>query len=122
MNVTKTIVAGLLVTVAGAAGACELPKLVVIPSKEETVGKQDAIRQDYNTYGVAMQAYLGCVKAEYDAAGGDKAPQLIKAASSLRMKQGADELNAVKKLYETNVGAIAVSPGPSPAPAGSKSK
>ncbi len=120
MNVTKTIVAGLLVTVAGAAGACEIPKLVVIPAKEDAVGKQEAIRQDYNTYGVSMQAYLNCVKAEYDAAGGDKAPHLIKAASSLRMKQGADELNAVKKLYDTNVGTVVVSPGPSPAPAGAK--
>jgi len=119
MNMTKTIVAGLLVTVAGAAGACELPKLVVIPTKEEVVGKQEAIRQEYNTYGMGMQAYLTCVKAEYDAAGGDKAPQLVKAASSLRMKQGADELNAVKKLYETNVGVVLVSPGPSP---GDKSK
>ena len=112
MNVTKTIVAGLLVTVAGAAGACEIPKLVVIPTKEDAVGKQEAIRQEYNTYGVAMQGYLNCVKAEYDAAGGDKAPKLVKAASSLRMKQGADELSAVKKLYETNVGTVLVSPGP----------
>jgi hypothetical protein len=115
MQSTRLIVAALLVSAAGAAGACEIPKLVVIPPKEEAVGKQDAIRQDYNTYGTAMQAYLTCVKAEYDAAGGDKAPQLIKNASALRMKTGTDELNAVKKLYETNVGiAAAVAPPPAP--------
>lgn len=115
MKSTRIVIAGLLVTVAGAAGACELPKLVVIPAKEEAVGKQEAIRQEYNTYGVGMQAYLNCVKAEYDAAGGDKAPQLIKAASSLRMKQGADELNVVKKLYEMNVGTVAPAAAPAPA-------
>ena len=64
---TRLIVAGLLVSAAGAASACELPKLVVIPPKEEVVGKQEAVRQEYNTYGMAMQAYLACVKAEYDA-------------------------------------------------------
>ena len=107
---TKLIVAGLLLSAAGAAGACTLPKLVVIPPKEEAVGKQDAIRNDYNAYGTAMQAYLTCVKSEYDAAGGDKAPTVIKNASAMRMKLGADELNAVKKLYETNVGGAPVAP------------
>jgi hypothetical protein len=102
---TRLIVAGLLLaSAAGTAAACEMPKLVVIPPKEEVVGKQDAIRQDYNTYGMAMQAYLMCVKAEYDAAGGDKASTAIKNASAIRMKTGTDELNNVKKLYETNVG------------------
>lgn len=100
---TRLIVAGLLLSAAGAAGACALPKLVVIPPKEEVVGKQDAVRQEYNTYGTAMQAFLTCVKAEYDAAGGDKAPTAIRNASAIRMKMGTDELNVVKKLYETNV-------------------
>ncbi len=68
---------------------------------------------------MGMQAYLTCVKAEYDAAGGDKAPQPVKAASSLRMKQGADEFNAVKKLYETTWAWSSLLPGPSP---GDKSK
>jgi hypothetical protein len=114
MQFIKAIAPVLLMAVAGATGACEIPKLVVIPAKEEAVLKQEAIRLEYNAYGVAMQAYLTCVKAEYDAAGGDKAPELVKSASSLRMKQGTDELNSVKKLYDTNVGTVTVSPGPSP--------
>jgi hypothetical protein len=104
---TRLVVTGLLLSAACSAGACDLPKLVVIPPKEEAVGKQEAIRVEYNAYGMAMQAYLTCVKGEYDAAGGDKAPQVVKSASSLRMKSGTDELNAVKKLFETNVGGAA---------------
>jgi hypothetical protein len=114
MNVTKTIVAGLLVTVAGAAGACEIPKLVVIPAKENAVGKEDSLRTAFLQYRQGMEAYTQCVQAELTAAGGDKAPAPIKAGLVLRNNTAVAEVQAMDKLFNTNVGALPVSPGPSP--------
>ena len=116
MNVTKTIVAGLLVTVAGAAGACEIPKLVVIPTKENAVGKEEGLRAAFMQYRQGMEAYTQCVQAELSAAGGDKAPAAFKSASVLRNNAAVAEVQAMDKLFNDNVGAIPASPGPSPGP------
>jgi hypothetical protein len=116
MNVTKTIVAGLLVTVAGAAGACEIPKLVVIPAKENTVGKEEGLRTAFIQYRQGMEAYTQCVQAELTAAGGDKAPAPIKAGLVLRNNAAVAEVKAMDTLFNTNVGALPASPGPSPTP------
>jgi hypothetical protein len=117
MNVTKTIVAGLLVTVAGAAGACEIPKLVVIPAKENAIGKEEGLRTAFTQYRQGMETYTQCIQAELTAAGGDKAPATIKAALVLRNNQAVAEVQAMDKLFNTNVGAAPASPGPSPGPA-----
>ena len=117
MNVTKTIVAGLLATVAGAAGACELPKLAVIPTKENAVGKEEGLRTAFMQYRQGMEAYTQCVLDELTAAGGDKAPASIKAASVLRNNAAVAEVQAMDKLFNENVGALPASPGPpQPAP------
>jgi hypothetical protein len=114
MNVTKTIVAGLLVTVAGAASACEVPKLVLIPAKESAVGKEEGLRTAFMQYRQGMEAYTQCVLAELTAAGGDKAPASVKAASVLRNNAAVAEVQAMDKLFNDNVGSLPASPGPSP--------
>jgi hypothetical protein len=116
MNVTKTIVAGLLVTVAGAAGACEVPKLMVIPAKENAVGKEEGLRTAFMQYRQGMEAYTQCIQAELSAAGGDKAPAPIKAGLVLRNNTAVAEVKAMDTLFNTNVGALPASPGPSPGP------
>lgn len=117
MNVTKTIVAGLLVTVAGAAGACEIPKLMMIPAKENAVGKEESLRTAFLQYRQGMEAYTQCVQAELTAAGGDKAPAPVKAGLVLRNNAAVAEVKAMDTLFNTNVGALPVSPGPpQPAP------
>jgi len=117
MNVTKTIVAGLLVTVAGAAGACEMPKLVLIPTKENAVGKEESLRTAFMQYRQGMEAYTQCVQAELTAAGGAKAPAAVKSASVLRNNAAVAEVQAMDKLFNDNVGSVPASPGPSPQPA-----
>jgi hypothetical protein len=120
MNVTKTIVAGLLVTVAGAAGACEVPKLMVIPTKENAVGKEEGLRTAFMQYRQSMEAYTQCIQAELTAAGGDKAPAPIKAGLVLRNNTAVAEVQAMDKLFNENVGALPGAPaapsqtGPSP--------
>jgi len=114
MNVTKTLIAGLLVAVAGAAGACELPKLPVIPAKENNVGKEEGLRAAFMQYRQGMEAYTQCVQAELTVAGGDKAAASIKAAAVMRNNAAVAEVQAMDKLFNDNVGALPVSPGPSP--------
>jgi len=107
MNATKTIVAGLLVTVAGAAGACEMPKLVLIPAKENAVGKEEGLRAAFQQYRQGMEAYTSCVQAELTAAGGDKAPTLLKTVLVARNNAAVGEAEAVKKLFDANLGGLA---------------
>jgi hypothetical protein len=120
MNTTKTIVTGVLLTVAGAAGACDMPKLVVIPAKEEAVGKQESLRTAFMQYRQGMEAYTQCVQAELAAAGGDKAPTVVKAALVQRNNAAVAEVQAIDKLFNENVGAAPISAGPSPQPSGRK--
>ena len=117
MQSTKAIVAVLLVTVAGAAGACEMPKLLPIPAKEAAVGKEEGLRTAFTQYRQGMEAYTLCVQAELTAAGGDKAPGIVKAALVQRNNAAVAEVQAMDKLFNENVASAPVSPGPSPQPA-----
>ena len=116
MNLTKTIVAGLLMTVAGAASACEVPKLIMIPKKEEAVGKEESLRAAFLQYRQGMETYTQCVQAELMAAGGDKAAASLKSAAVLRNNAAVAEVQAMDKLFNDNVGGLPISPGPSPTP------
>ncbi|MEO8465922.1 MAG: hypothetical protein ABI640_11325 [Gammaproteobacteria bacterium] len=111
---TKTLVAGLLVAVAGAAGACEIPKLPLIPAKENNVGKEDGLRAAFMQYRQGMEAYTQCVQGELNVAGGDKAAPSIKSAAVLRNNAAVAEVQAMDKLFKDNVGALPISAGPSP--------
>ena len=102
------ILAGLcLGALASTALACEMPPLVVIPSKDKVGDQSAAIRDATKTYFDAMKAYTECVQAELKAAGGDSAPKLTKTVLIARNNSAVAEADAVKKLFDANVGGLA---------------
>jgi hypothetical protein len=102
------IVAGLCFgALASTALACEMPPLVAIPAKDKVGDQGAAIRDATKTYFDAMKAYTDCVQAELKAAGGDNAPKLTKTVLVARNNAAVAEADAVKKLFETNVGGLA---------------
>ena len=113
MPIRKAVCAVLLCHVAGVGLACEIPPLVVIPSKEDVVGKEEAIRAETATYFAAMQVYTQCVQAELATAGGDAAPAITKAVLIQRNNLAVAEAEAVLKIFTANVGGLAQT-GPTP--------
>ena len=114
MHFRHTVLAGLLVTVAGTAFACELSPLVVIPPKEKNVGKEENLKAAYLKYREGMQTYTQCVQSELAAAGGDAAQTIVKAALVQRNNQAVAEVTAMDKLFADNVGPIGAAEGPTP--------
>lgn len=104
MRFTAVVSAGLVIGVAGSALACDLPKLVPIPPKDQVAGKEAEIRLRANTYFTAMQAYAACIQQELAAAGGDAAPDLAKRILVSRNNTAVAEAEFMMKLFETNVG------------------
>jgi hypothetical protein len=115
MRLTTIIGAGLLCGTAGGALACDLPKLAVIPPKDEVAGKEAQIQAAASTYFAAMQAYTACLQAELAAAGGDSAPDLVKRVLISRNNTAVAEAEFMMKLYTDNVGAAAPTGPPAPA-------
>ena len=112
MRLTTIISSGLLTGIAGSALACDLPKLAVIPPKEQVAGKEPEIRATANAYFTAMQAYAACIQSELAAAGGDSAPDLLKRGLVSRNNTAVAEAEFMMKLFTDNVG-----PADLPAPA-----
>ena len=101
------ILAGLcLGALASTALACELPPLVAIPAKDKVGEQGAALRDATKTYFDAMKVYTDCVQAELKAAGGDAAPKLTKTVLIARNNAAVAEADAVKKLFEANVGGL----------------
>jgi hypothetical protein len=98
--------------IAADALACELPPLVVIPAKESFDAQREQVNTAAGAYFEGITAFTKCVKAEYDAAGGDSgAPALTKAVLVARINTAVAEAQNVKKLYDANSGgAAAVGP------------
>jgi hypothetical protein len=94
-----------LAPLASSAHACNIPPLVAIPAKDKIGTQADAIRAATGAYFQQMQTYVACIQAELVAAGGDKAPPLVKAGLITRNNAAVAEANAVKKLFDANVGA-----------------
>jgi hypothetical protein len=115
MPLIKTLCAALLLQVNGIALACELPPLVVIPTKEDAVGQEEAIRAATAQYFEAMQGYTQCIQDELATAGGDAAPVITRAVLIKRNNLAVAEAEAVLKTFTANVGPIA-QVGPSPEP------
>jgi hypothetical protein len=112
MRATTIICGGLLTGIAGSALACDLPKLVVIPPKDQVVGKEAEIRLAANEYFTAMQAYTACIQAEITALGGDSAPELVKRVLVSRNNTAVAEAEFMMKLFTDNVGAAAAPEAP----------
>ncbi len=112
MRFTTIICGGLLTGIAGSALACDLPKLAVIPAKDQVAGKEAEIRAAANAYFTAMQTYTACVQGELAAAGGDSAPTLVKQILVSRNNTAVAEAEFMMKMFTENVG-----PAEAPAPA-----
>jgi hypothetical protein len=115
MQLIKLVCVGMLCGVSGVGLACDLPPLVMIPAKEDAIGKEDAIRAETAKYFQAMQAYTQCVQAALVAAGGDAAPTITKAVLVRRNNAAVAEAEAVLKAFTERVGPIAQSGPPAPA-------
>jgi hypothetical protein len=110
MRITTIVCGGILTGIAGSAIACDLPKLAIIPPKDQVAGKEEAIRAEGRTYFTAMQAYTACIQAELAAAGGDAAPSLVKSVLVRRNNTAAAEMQFMMKFFTDNVGAIQSAP------------
>ena len=115
MRWTTIITSALLTGMAGTAVACDLPKLAVIPPKDEVAGKEAEIRAAANAYFTGMQAYTSCVQDELTAAGGDAAPDLIKRVLVSRNNTAVAEAEFMMKLFTDNLGVAQTGPAPTPA-------
>ena len=100
MRLTTLIGCGVLATMAGNALACTLPKLPVVPPKDQVAGKESAITLAMNEYSTSIDAYVACVRAELDAAGGEAAPDIVKRVLVTRNNTAVAEKEFMIKLYE----------------------
>jgi hypothetical protein len=116
MRITTIICGAMLISIAGGALACDLPKLVIIPDKEQVAGKEAEIRAAASVYFTAMQAYTACVQAELVGAGGDAAPGILKQILVSRNNAAVAEAEFVMKVFTENVGAIGAQSLEGPAP------
>ncbi len=118
MRFTTIICSGLFSATAGSALACTLPKLAVIPPKDQVVGREAELTAAMTEYSTAMDAYVSCIRAELDAAGGDNAPEIVRRVLISRNNIAVAEVEFMIKLYTDNVvpTASAAGQGP-PAPA-----
>jgi len=106
MRITTIICGGILMGMAGSAMACELPKLVIIPAKNEVGGKETEVRTAAGAYFTAMQAYTACIQAELAGAGGDAAPDVVKKVLVARNNAAVAEAEFMMKLFTANLGPI----------------
>jgi hypothetical protein len=106
MRITTFIGGCVLTGIAGGALACDLPKLVVIPPKDQVAGKEAEIRAAASAYFTGMQAYTACIQAELAGAGGESAPDIVKRALVARNNAAVAEAEFVMKLFTDNVGGV----------------
>lgn len=118
MRTAKLVCGAILSGLAGSALACDLPKLVVIPPKNQIAGKEAEIRAAANSYFTAMQAYTACIQDQLAAAGGDSAPDIVKRVLVSRNNTAVAEAEFMMKLFTENVGGAADAAAAGPAPAG----
>jgi hypothetical protein len=106
MRITTLICGGIFAGIAGSAIACDLPKLVVIPPKDQVAGKEAEIRTAAMAYFTAMQAYTACLQAELAGFGGESAPSVVKKVLVARNNAAVAEAEFMMKLFTDNVGAV----------------
>jgi hypothetical protein len=86
--------------------ACEVPTVVEIPEAKDIKGQGNAIFARTEDYVRDMVEYVGCIKAEIDAAGGENAPPLLIGLLVARNNAAVAEVKAVMELYEERVGPL----------------
>jgi hypothetical protein len=111
MRTVNAIAAVLLCAISSTSLACTMPPLVAIPAKDKVGDQGPALREATSAYFDAMKTYAECVQAALSAAGGDSAPTLMKSMLIARNNAAVAEAEAVKKLFDANVGFNAVPAG-----------
>lgn len=106
MRFTTILCAGAFCSIAGVSLACELPKLAVIPAKNQVAGKEAEVRAMATQYFTEIQAYTACVQAELAAAGGDAAPDMVKRVLVSRNNTAVAEAEFMMKLVTDSVGPL----------------
>lgn len=114
MRIRTIVCSSLLSGIAGNALACELPKIAIIPAKDQVAGKEAEIRAAASAYFTAMQAFSACIQAELVGAGGDAAPPIVRRILVDRNNAAVAEAQFMMKLYTENVGPIEGQPIDSP--------
>ena len=112
MRLTTIVLGGIFAGIAGSALACELPKIPIIPPKDEVAGKEAELRTAAAAYFTGMQAYTACVQAELQGAGGDSAPDILKRVLVARNNSAVAEAEFMMKLFTDNVGPVDGQPTP----------
>jgi len=98
------VVGGLLFTaVAAPVLACDLPKIPVIPARDQIGDQAPAVTAATSAYFEGMRAYADCIEAALAAAGGDAAPASFKVAIIERNNAAVVEAQEVQKLYQERV-------------------
>ena len=115
MRIGAIVFGAILSGIASGALACELPKLVVIPAKDQVAGKEADIRTAAAAYFTGIQAYTTCLQAELADAGGDSAPPLVRQVLVSRNNAAVAEAQFVMKQFTDNVGPAEGSAAPAPA-------
>ena len=85
------------------AFACDLPKLPVIPAREQIGNQAAAVNEATAAYFDGMRGYAACIQEQLQAAGGDAAPASVKAAYVARSEAAVEEAQAVQQLYQERV-------------------
>jgi hypothetical protein len=106
MRITTILCGGILTGIAGNALACDLPKLAVIPPKDQVAGKEAEIRAAAASYFTGIQAYTACLQAELMGAGGDDAPLVVRQVLVARNNAAVAEAQFMAKLFTDNVGPV----------------
>src|SRR6185503_13670035 len=101
---TTSRIGGLLLgAIALPAFACDLPKLPVIPAKDQIGDQAPAVSAATGAYFDGMRAYAACIQEQLGAAGGEAAPASVKAVYVARSAAAVAEAQAVQQLYQERV-------------------
>lgn len=84
--------------------ACDDPPLPMIPSEEQVADRIGDILTDTREYRTAMVAYVACIRAELEAAGGESAQTLRARLLVRRHNLAVEEGRAVADLFAERVG------------------
>jgi hypothetical protein len=93
----------LLAAVALPALACDLPKIPVIPARDQIGDQAPAVTAATSAYFEGMRVYADCIEAALAAAGGDAAPASFKDAIIGRNNAAVAEAQEIQKLYQERV-------------------
>ena len=105
LKVTSRVGGILLGAIALPAFACDLPKLPLIPAKDQVGDQAPTISAATGAYFDGMRAYADCTNALLAAAGGDAAPPSFKGVIAGRLNVAVAEAQAIQKLFQERVAA-----------------